>query len=286
MHTSISIRSYLLLLSKFQPVVSQHNSRGAMTSPPVLALLAGFGIPLLIFLLGFTVGYGRWLKRYWQVGLWFLLCFSCSYLPFWFQRKLILGAHIPLCILAAISFDLMLARISPPSRRKLTAAVAAIVLIPALVATPVYLVKTERAAVQDNNKGAYFLSYDVLNGMKYLKDHSDPEELVLAGIGTSRFIPAYSGNRVVWGHWAMSVDFERRKDWYEALFNKNQNWYDEQRSNVFWSSGIVYVLADQDIKTSIEDHPWKWDVILKHSDKVFQNGTVTIYKHHVNADVN
>jgi hypothetical protein len=274
---------YLLLLSKFQPVVSQHNLRGGMASPPVLALLAGFGLPLLIFLLGLTVERALWLKKYWQVGLWFLLCFSCSYLPFWFQRKLILGAHIPLCILAAVSFDLILSRISPPSRRKLTATVAAIALIPVLVATPVYLLQTERADVQDNNKGAYFLSDDVANGMKYLKNHADPEELVLASIATSRFIPAYSGNRVLWGHWAMSVDFEQRKNWYKTLFNKNQNWYDEQRSNVFWSSGIVYVFADQDIKKSIEDSPWEWDVILRHSDKVFQNATVTIYKRNADA---
>ncbi len=274
---------YLLLMSKFQPVVSQHNSRGTMTTPSVLALLAGFGVPLVIVLLGFTVERGHWLKGYWQVGLWFLLCFSCSYLPFWFRRKLILGAHIPLCILAAISFDLMLSRISSPSRRRLCATVAAIALIPLLIATPVYLLKSERAAIRDNNEGAYFLSDDVVNGMKYLKDHTNPEELVLAGIGTSRFIPAYSGNRVLWGHWAMSVDFEQRRAWYDALFNKNQNWYDEQRSNVFWSSGIVYIFADQDIKKSIEDSPWEWDTILRHSDKVFQNGAVTIYKHHVDA---
>lgn len=274
---------YLLLLLKFQPVVSQHNSRGAMTSPSVPALLAGFGVPLLILLLGFTVEWGGWLKRYWQVGLWFLLCFSFSYLPLWFQRKLILGAHIPLCILAAISFDLMLSRISSPPRRKLAAAIATIALIPVLVATPVYLLKTERAAVQDNSKGAYFLSDDVVNAMKYLKNRTNPEELVLASLGTSRFIPAYSGNRVLWGHWAMSVDFERRKDWYETLFGREQNWYDTERSNMFWSTGIVYIFSDQDMKRAIENRPWQWDVILRHADKVFQNGAVTIYKHHGNA---
>ena len=48
-------------------------------------------------------------------------------------------------------------------------------------------------------------------------------------------------------------------------------------------TGIVYVFADQDIKKSIESRPWEWDVILRHSDKVFQNTTVTIYKRNADA---
>ncbi len=43
------------------------------------------------------------MKQYWQVVLWFLMSVVFAYFPFWFQRKLIFGAHIPLCILAAVS---------------------------------------------------------------------------------------------------------------------------------------------------------------------------------------
>lgn len=276
----LPIDVYLLLLSEFQPVVSQHNSRGAMISPSVPALLAGFGVPLLILLLGFAVKHGQWLEKYWQLVLWFLLSFVFAYLPFWFQRKLILGSHIPLCILAAVSLDVLLSRISLLRQCNWLASVAAVAITPFLIATPIYLFTSDRAAaVQANSKGAYYISDDLVNGLKYLKQCTKPDDLVLANFPTSRFIPAYSGNRVLWGHWAMSVDFEQRKDWYQALFNKNQNWYDEQRSRVFWSTGIVYVFADQDIKQSIEDSPWKWDVILRHSERVFQNDTVTIYKH-------
>lgn len=273
---------YILLLSKFQRVVSQHNSRAAMTSPSVPALLVGFGVPLLIFLLGFAIQRGQWLKEYWQLASWFFLSLVFAYLPFWFQRKLVLGSHIPLCILAAISVERILSKV-PLRLRGRALGVAAVIIFPLLVATPLYLLKTERTAVQTNSKEAYFISNDLVNGLKYLKQRTRPEELVIATFSTSRFIPAYSGNTVLWGHWAMSVDYARRKDWYTNLFNRNQNYYDERRSNAFWSTGIVYVFADGDIKRSTEDSPWKWDVILRNSEKVFQNNTVTIYKHQAGA---
>ena len=269
---------YLLWVSKFQTVVSEHNLRGAMTSPPVTALLAGFGVPLLICLLGLVLRRGRWLKKYWQLALWFLLSLACAYLPFWFQRKLILGAHIPLCILAAVSFDAILSQLSSPAHRNRSFCIAATITLPFLLITPIYLFTIERSTIQANSKGAYFISDDVMNGLRYLKEYSKPADLVLADYPTSRIIPAYSGNRVLWGHWAMSVDFENRKEWYAALFGKNQNWYDEQRSNTFWSTGIAYILADDNIKKSIDESPWKWDVILRHSYKVFINDTITIYK--------
>ena len=96
-----------------------------------------------MWIAGFTVGGGRWMKEYWQLAIWFVMSLALAYLPFWFQRKLIFGAHIPLCILAAISFDLILAKCPRGRVRKLCLVAAVVVLLPLLASTPVYLLMNE-----------------------------------------------------------------------------------------------------------------------------------------------
>ncbi|MGC2109389.1 MAG: hypothetical protein WA655_07715 [Candidatus Korobacteraceae bacterium] len=269
---------YVVLLSVFQPVVAEHSAQGTMSSPNLAAYLLGFGIPLLIWAAGFAVGRGRWMKEYWQLVLWFLLSVALAYLPFWFQRKLIFGAHIPLCILAAISFDLMLAKISRPAVRRLSLAGAVIVLIPLLAITPIFVLISIQRDVKNNADGVYYLSDELTAGLKFLKQQNQPDRIVMATIATSRMIPALSGNTVVWGHWAMTVDLAARTEWYKQLFNRPQDWDDPKRAGEFWDTGIQYIFADGNLREAIERNPWKWRVILQDADEVFRNGTVVIYK--------
>jgi hypothetical protein len=270
---------YVALVSTLQPLVSRHSARGEMKSPGLLDYLLGFGLPLLICAAGLTVKPGQWLKRYWQLVLWFLLCLGFAFLPFWFQRKLIFGAHIPLCILAAISLDLILTRVSWLRSRNWASVSAAIFLSPLLIATPVYQLLNASREVRRNAGGSYYISNEMLEGLKFLEDHSRPNQIVFATYATSRLIPAFSGNTVLWGHWAMSVDLEERRKWNAQLFDDNPNWQDPRRSDDFWRTGIQYIFADGDLRNSIEQNPNMWRVILSDADKVFANNSVVIYKH-------
>jgi hypothetical protein len=92
-------------------------------------------------------------------------------------------------------------------------------------------------------------------------------------------IPAFSGNTVLWGHWAMSVDFDQRREWYLDLFERYQDWNSDKRASDFWGTGIEYVFVDDSPGQSIKEERWKWNAILKDADEVFRNGSVVIYKH-------
>jgi hypothetical protein len=272
---------YVVLLSIFQPLVSQHSARGEMRSPHLVDYLLGFGLPLLISVVGLAVKPSQWWQRYWQLLLWFLLCLGFANLPWWFQRKIIFGAQIPLCILAAISLDLLVTRVSwlSGTRRPWAFVSVAIILVPLLVATPVYLLVGESREVRRNANDTYYISNEILDGLKFLKDGSRPDDVVFATYDTSRLIPVFSGNTVLWGHWAQSVDLDQRRQWNAHLFDQSPNWQDPQRSSEFWGSGIQYIFADGDVKTSIEQNPDMWRVILNDADQVFANDSVVIYKH-------
>jgi hypothetical protein len=273
---------YVVLVSELNPIVLQHGSQGKMDSPNIAAYLLGFGIPLLVWVAGFSVRWGQWMKGYWQVVLWFVLSVVLAYFPFWFQRKLIFGAHIPLCILAAISLDLVLAECPTVRMRQWCVAVAAVVFAPLLLVTPAYLLVTQTEAVRNNSDGAYLISQDTMNGLDFLKHHSRPDDIVFASLRTSRFIPGFSGNTVLWGHWAMSVDLSQRREWYLNLFMKYQDWNDDKRSREFWGTGIEYIFASDSVRQSINNEQFKWDAILKDADEVFRNSSVVIYRHRGN----
>jgi hypothetical protein len=271
---------YLVLVTEFNPLVSRHSDEGKMPSPSLAVYALGFGIPLLLCVAGLAAGRWQLVKRHWQIILWFLLSISFAYLPVWFQRKFIFGAHVPLCIFAGISADLLLARWTRPVMRRWVLTVAAIVLLPLVVSTPICLLISESREVKANSDhGAYYISNDTMAGLKFLKERTKPDEVVFASRATSRLIPGFSGNTVVWGHWAMSVDAKERAAWLQNLFQGQQNWDDDRRPGEFWGTDIHYIFADGDMDQRLKQNPPEWRIILKESDVVFSNSSVMIYQH-------
>jgi hypothetical protein len=270
---------YLAAVSWINPLVSKHSALGAMPSPHFDAYVFGFGLPLFLGITGLIVDRGTLLKRYWQIILWFLLCVVLAYLPFWFQRKLIFGAHIPLCILAGIAFESIVTKWSPAPKRRRNLIVTAAILLPLLVSTPAYLFVRQNQEVKANTDGAYFVSDSVMEALKVLSERSKPEDVVFARVATSRLIPAFAGNTVVWGHWAMSLDLKERENWLENLFGAQSNLEDETRSAQFWRNDIQFIFADREIKQSMERYPLAWRAILGDAEKIFENDSVLIYRH-------
>lgn len=270
---------YVGLVAALHPLISQHDSTGEMTSPSPATYALGFGLPLLFCVVGLAMGREQLTKRCWPVMLWFVLSAVLAYFPFWFQRKLIFGAQIPLCIVAAISLDLLLNRFSNSRTRGWVTAVMAVIFLPLLVSTPVYLLASENREVRNNADGYYYISSDVMDGLQFLKNQTKPGNVVFATVETSRLIPGLAGNTVVWGHWAQSVDLMERHDWITNLFNAHADWTDPAQAREFWGTDIQYIFANGSFKQSLEQGRRRWQVILNEADAVFTNRSVVIYRH-------
>jgi len=270
--------TYVTVVSQINPLVARHSALGEMKSPSLVAYVLGFGLPLFFCLAALIAKWTPLFKRYYQVLLWFFLSVVFAYLPFWFQRKLVFGAHVPLCILGGIAFAMLLGWCSRSTTRRWVVIIAAVIGLPLLVATPIYLFASQAKIARANADGAYYLSNEKMEGLRFLSTHSDPNDVVFATIATSRLIPAFAGNTVVWGHWAMSIDLKERRAWLGDLFKTGSNWDDEDRSREFWGTGIQYIFADGEIKLALETYPFMWRVILKEAEKVFENDSVVIYR--------
>jgi hypothetical protein len=280
---------YVAVLSLSNSVVSRHNAMGAMQSPSLASYLAGFGLPLLLCLAGLAVGRSSMFKNCWQLVLWFGRRLGFAYLPVWFQRKLIFGAHIPLCIVGGIAVEFILRKIGgtrgaqSPTNKGFSLAVVqkvgiASVFVFLLASTQIYLLLRESQRVKANETGAYYVSDDVMSGLNFLRRKTNPHSVVCATIPTSRFIPALAGNTVIWGHWAMSVDAEARKQWFDAVFSPSSTWPPDRKVREFWGTGIEYIFADGSFAQTLRSAPAPWDAILKQADKVYENNSVVIYR--------
>ncbi|MGD0016467.1 MAG: hypothetical protein ABSC38_02985 [Verrucomicrobiia bacterium] len=267
---------YMFLMSKYHPIAAMHSSSGEMKSSNLLSVAVGFGIPLLLALAGLGVEWRKIVPRYWQLLLWVLLSISFSYLPFWFQRKFIFSIPVPLCILAGISVDWILARIYGERIRRWALVGATLLLLPLAASTQVPLLVSERRIVRENMDSIYYIDTDLLNALNFLKHNSNPDDIVFATESPSELIPAFTGNTVVWGHWAMSVDIRQRTKWFANIFSERSSWDLNKRRREFWGAGIRFIFVSGDLKLWFDKAHPPW--LAQGTDKVFENASVIIYR--------
>lgn len=264
--------SVVFLISKLHPLASQHSASGEMTSPFLMAQALGFGLPFALALAGAAMGRAAFVKRYLLPVSWVVLSLFFSHLPFWFQRKFMFGAHIPMCILAGVSFEMFAAKVAGPWRKSVITTAA---LVTAAVTLPSQLfhLSLDRQIVRNNEDGVYYISNSLREAMKFLERESSPADLVFAAESTSTLVPAYAGNTVVWGHWAMSVDLKERLAWKERVFGMGAT---EAAGRELARAGAKYILVDDAFKGSFgEPEPGFFSAY----GKVFEKGTVAVYRH-------
>lgn len=264
--------SVIFLISKLHPLVSQHMTSGSMPSAPLVAQALGFGLSLVLSLLGVVAGRGDFMKKYLLPVSWLVLSLIFSHLPFWFQRKFIFGAHIPLCVVAGVSFEMFVAKAAGPWRKSVVTAAA---LIAAAVALPTqaFHISLQRQIVRNNDEGAYYISGDLREGMKFLERESGAADLVFAAGSTSTLVPVFAGNTVLWGHWAMSVDLPERLAWKERLFGMGAT---EAAGRELVKAGVKYILVDDDFRSSFGDPEPGFFAAY---GKVFEKGGVAVYRY-------
>jgi hypothetical protein len=110
--------AYQYYLYRTEPVFRMR-ADDKFLSPPLTSYLLGYGLVLLL-----AVGGALWLLRLARrdgqpLGqrlfplTWAVVGFAIPYLPFAFQRKLLLGAHLPLAFLAAVGAMALARRFAP-----------------------------------------------------------------------------------------------------------------------------------------------------------------------------
>jgi hypothetical protein len=141
---------------------------------------------------------------------WACVALWLPFFPALFQRKLTMGAHLPLAVLAGLGLAAILARFGRPGRESRLAAFA---VLAALSISNLLWIQRSLIYI-DANQGStgihrVFLTSEQGAMLAWMRDNLHEEASVLDLTWYACYIPALAGQRTFAAHWSETPDFAR-----------------------------------------------------------------------------
>ena len=212
------------------------NQQNMTPSPPLWSYMLGFGLILIIALPGLWRG----IRHFERDGDRFMLIWLVAntillYVPINLQRRLSIGLIIPIVYFAVRALEDYWFNVISPRWRDAALVTAFVFIIPSNVLSfmiPLFGVSNPNEGI----KIYMLLPTDYANALHWLNTQADPNQVVLAAPVASLWIPAYSDERVVYGH-----PFETL--YADAKRQEVQDWYNGKNCDMVSKYGVRYVFA-------------------------------------------
>ncbi len=215
------------------------NIQNVLLTPDFSYVLLGFGLLVPLALVGvFQKSFktSRNILIIWAVGTLVLI-----YVPFSFQRRLLEGVHIPLAILASMGMLSILKVI----KNTLLRYVLTLMMVITLLLTNVFIFfdMLDSYSAETPDDHMYFIFTGEKDAMDWLRANSQKNDIILANIFYSNFIPGFTGRYVYNGHKIQTFESDRKtaeiKNW---LLSKNEG----AQKDFLNSHDIRYIFVAQD----------------------------------------
>lgn len=245
-----------------------------IASPLVWSFFEGYGVILIGALVGAAVliaGH-RFSERSPLLLVWSVVGFAIPYIPIAQQRKLVMGLHIPLCMLCAYALSRLLPRL--PGTLGRTVFVAILVVA---AGSNARFLATDMGMLAVGDTAPHYAPYiheSEMSAMIYLRDHATARDCILAPPTFALFLPAFTGRQVYYGHWSETPDYAGRRARWTSLgleWTGPGYWM-----SVIRESGATYYVS--------EDRGFDPPEPLEHFfSKCLEAGRVRVYR--VHADI-
>ena len=210
-------------------------------SPSIVFYLLGLGLLIPLAALGLR-RFRSERADYALLACWMLAALGAAYLPVSFQRKLLMGIHIPISILAGVGLAVAASRMKGRASSALTVLLV-ILLIPSNVVFMTRDMARTTASEAHTTAHSPFISSDEIAVLEYLRLHSGANDVVLAQPSFASLVPAWTGRPVYCGHWGETVRFGEKLR--EVLRYYRDTDDAEQRATFLRQRGIEYVVEDE-----------------------------------------
>jgi hypothetical protein len=250
----LPLGGYGYLAMTRNPVFATWLAQNQTLSPPPWDYAIGYGFVLFLALIGAWYAVRRRRASDTFVVCWAVSTLVLIYLPYSLQRRLVMGWIVPLGALATVGWYAL------PLRRRVkegwvwgAVSLSYLFLIGMFVAMALaghemlYITRDERAALQ------------------WLADAVPQDALVMAAPETGLYIPAWAGQRVLYGHRFETADADLRKRQVEAFFANGD------LGALPYRPDYVFCGAREQ---ALQAGSWQPDARWK---TVYRQGTVTIY---------
>jgi hypothetical protein len=247
---------YLYTATQADALLRAWSQQNQTPSPPPIDYLLGYGLLWLFAFFGARQAWRR--KTDWDVLLlvWMVVTLPMLYAPFPLQRRLSLGLHVPIGILAAVGIT-EIVRARWPRR--------ALIGVTLLTSVFIELALFGGAAARDPR---IYLSTAEAAALAWLQANAPREAVVLASPEMGGFIPAFAGQRVIYGHPYETVEAQVRQQQVTDFFAGTID-----QAQLLRDNAVAYlVIGPRERKLGVLDMAG-WPV-----EEVFSIGDVTVYR--------
>ena len=233
----------------WEEILAQFALSGTFTPNP-MHLLILLGLPFIVTVLTFRgLGNSRHKGEFWLLlRVWFFVNFFLAYIPTDFQIHMLNGWQVPIAILAidGVFHNLVPYLTGYIQERwhnilseKQVAQSVGIVFVLLCVPTNLYLL-TWRFAELERHNYPYYLYQDEIKALRWLDDHAESQDVVLASVQVGRFIPVFAGSHTFLGHWAQTVSLYDKRERVERFFDAEID--DTERLETLQTFQVDYVI--------------------------------------------
>jgi len=266
---------YTLWAMRHDPVLAAWNMQNVTPSPKLWDWALSYGLVLALALLGAFSAAQRKSDGDWLLLGWVIVTLVGMYVPLQLQRRLSLGLGIPMGLLAGMGWWRAVRPRVRDHRQKclqgLTVAFCAL--------TPLFLVLMTLLAAVAGEPWLY-LSNGEWAALEWLRDEGEPSAVILCAPQTGLFVPAWAGQRVVYGHPFETVDAEKQKAQVEAYWAGEMS--PSEQKSFLRENRVRYVLVGPreleiaDCGSQIAD--CKLQIAESSGEPVFEAGGVSVYQ--------
>lgn len=266
------------------PVLNQLVRQDVTVSPPPFHYLSGWGLLWPLAALGAWRLWRRSRQAPAQLILvaWPLAAILTAYLPFQSNRRMVTGLQLPLATLAAIGLmgvvlpwvyrgglARRLARRGYPRRR--LAQFAATTLVAATLPSTLFLLLSLGLAAFSPGPPLFYPA-DTFRAESWLGQNRLDATTVLSSIEVGNRLPARTGQRVVLGHWNLTLGFDRKQSEVSTFFDEKTP--DLERAALLRRYGVDLLYYGPDEQKLGGFDP----AAAPYLSPVYQAGDITLYR--------
>jgi hypothetical protein len=262
---TLPVLLYLQWSIRNDPTLVAYTRQNEAWSPSGAGMLLSFGLLLPFLVPGALTAWRR--RSDWDIMLlaWIATALVLMYLPYQYQWRFSAGLHVPIAVLAAQGLR------DTVRRAWVRRGVIALVCL-----TPCYLMLTliaGKGSVQTAiaHYPLTYLSRQEATTLRWMAQNLPPRVAVLASHEMGLFIPAYAGQRVVYGHVSETIDPKTKSRLLDDFFSGSA----DQRAGLLQALGVDYVLIGPRERARARD---TLDPAQLPLTKVFSDGDVAVYQ--------
>ncbi|MGB2897592.1 MAG: hypothetical protein WBB65_15715 [Anaerolineales bacterium] len=202
---------YDFWVSRIHPLISAWNTQNQTLSPPPLNYILGYGLVLILAIVGIWRTKPAEKKEGRLLLSWLLTGVILLYIPVPFQRRLSLGLFFPMAALAGLGWHSLTSKLS---RSRLLTLILILLVLPSNL-----LVVSSGLLGVTQGQPAVVHYADELTAYQWAAENLPQGALILAAPETGNRIPAFATLRVLYGHPFETPDADAQKQKVEDLFN-------------------------------------------------------------------